>query len=408
MLLRDYLIHIDNVVGMEHLSIESYVSNVISKGIYMGMTQNSSSFTAHFILNSVLVHVESELVHATSAGAQTAMLAGTGSAANLTGPDMAVVLATKRSTLVMPSFRSSPAYAPSAGSSQAEATFLGSRTINSNLYTRRLFDNSFGGNAFIDIPPHVVEHIRKLLRLGGMEQGMESEMRKIVGNYIFQYQLYARELSEDRLTRRMSSLSSEKTILQYCLLFERDTLASALDSLNYTAADSPGYKSFADLLQYQKTLAGSLKHIRSRRKKLIAQLEASKEKKGESVSATPRSNLTPEKHDETPAAAAATEGEAVTKPEVKSYSSVTESLGLKFDIDGLNDDLSTDYSLDIYNYHYHYNVIEKTGDKVRLYGQQSDYPGFSLVTSDVYSRVKNPFMVVNEIAAIRFNELLNK
>jgi hypothetical protein len=87
---------------------------------------------------------------------------------------------------------------------------------------------------------------------------------------------------------------------------------------------------------------------------------------------------------------------------------VSQLYGIQYDCEALGDDLVTDYSLDIYNYHYHFDVMSPANsiDSIHMYGQQTNYAGFSLVAPDLYSRVKNPHMLLNEIGAIRFNETL--
>ena len=417
LLLRDYLIHIDNVSGMEQLSVESYVSNVICKGIFMGMTQNSSAWMAYSFLFSALTFVESDLQPYNNRQSQAMGLQSQASFSNLAVSETPI---TKRSSaLAIPNFRGSPVNLPlvgGAGSNLPYNTFFSSASRPVNIASKRFLEVHLGKSASLDVSPYVSERIRKLTRVAGVEQGMENELRKIVSNYIFQQSLYSRELSDDRLSRRMSSLSSEKSVVQYCLQFERDALASALDSMNYIVSDKAGSKTYSDLHQLQKSVAGIQKHIRSKRKQLLSQqaaieseLTAAAEKPDDPVDGSLSSSNTSIdqiQYDNTEPNTMKQEGGSPEQAPKKPPLTVTESLGLTYDVDSLGGDLSTDYSLDIYNYHYHYDMISSSTDKVKMYGQHSDYPGFSYVAADVYSRIKNPFMLVNEIGAIRFNETL--
>ena len=415
-LLRDYLIHIDNVSGMEHLSIESYVSNIIYKGIYMGMTQNSSAWMAYNFLFTGLAFIESDLQPNNRQSQASGLLLNT----NLAAGNVPETPITKRSSaLTIPNFRGSPANLPLV-SGVPYNTFFSSTSRPVNVSSKRFLEVPVEKNTSLDIVPLVSDHIAKLTRAAGVEQGIFNELKKIVSNYIFQQSIYTRELSNDRLSRRMSSLSTEKSVVQYCLQFERETLASALDSMNYIISDNRNYKSYSDLHLLQKSVAGIQKHIREKRKQLLLAHQAAKESESVATAFTkmekpedaggglPKSSSSDQVNNDMELTT--TKQEAASPEQLyvlpRKPLTVTESLGLHYDVDSLGGDLSTDYSLDIYNYHYHYDMISSSNDKVKMYGQHSDYSGFSYVGADVYSRIKNPFMLVNEIGVIRFNEAL--
>lgn len=275
----------------------------------------------------------------------------------------------------------------------------------------------------LDIPPFVAEHMRGLGKTAKISQGLENELKKCVNSYIFEQHLYARDLSEDRLACRMASLSNEKTLLQYSFLFDRESLASALDTVNYIVGDNPIYKTFQEFFQFQKTLAALQKQIRVRKKQILQHAstttESSSSSRRNSISLrSPGNNIFKDDQDgKSPSASQRDEvslGQVtVEREETRNHTresrTITETLGMEYDHENLQDDLATDYSLDIYNYNYRHDIIA-VDDKsmgVKLYGKQSDYDGFNLVEADLYARVNNPYMILNEVGAIRFNDTLH-
>jgi hypothetical protein len=81
--------------------------------------------------------------------------------------------------------------------------------------------------------------------------GLETEFRKYVNNYVFQQYNYLKEISFERLSRRISTLSSEKSIVQYVTQFEPDFVASGWDQVIYMAKEGPNYVSFRELRAFQ-------------------------------------------------------------------------------------------------------------------------------------------------------------
>lgn len=77
----------------------------------------------------------------------------------------------------------------------------------------------------------------------------------------------------------------------------------------------------------------------------------------------------------------------------------------------LRDDLTTDYSLDIYDYSQNFSSssANETGQDgyVVWYGQHLEYKGFNLVGPDLYTKEGNQHMLMNEIQVRRFQETLN-
>jgi hypothetical protein len=93
----------------------------------------------------------------------------------------------------------------------------------------------------------------------------------------------------------------------------------------------------------------------------------------------------------------------------------SESLGIPMSTsmkELLRDDLTTDYSLDIYDYSNNFNSSSSSSGKeegvtAAWYGKHLDYQGFNLIGPDLYTKEGNQHMLMNEIQVRRFQEIIN-
>ncbi len=207
----------------------------------------------------------------------------------------------------------------------------------------------------------------------------------------------------------MSTLSSERSIVEYTMLFDQDTLCSCFDAMNFVTNDCPTYQSFHELDNLRKSLASLENAIVAKKRDMVAEAEQAqqqaKEQKEEQEQAMAdkkcetglRSAVTTQ--DSTSSLSNAKE---TSKPAARSQS-ISEQLGLSgCDLTDLHSSLSTDYSLEGVFTHYPYNASSAP----TVFGREKDYPGFALQATDLYSRTTNSHLSMNEVCVQRFNEAL--
>lgn len=337
-LLRDYNIDADNVTGMEHLSIESYVSSEVNQGVYQGMQQRESAVAAHGFLMTSLAQVEAELQ-------QSVTNLPLSTAQEPFAPMQPVVSPKARNT-------SSFKRGQNAGVSQAGSTKYDSATDPKTLVRNALLRH-----------PTLESHIEQCLTRVSHVRGLERELRKNVGDYIAQQSAYAKEISYDHVSTRLGSTTSESTIVEYCMLFDHLSLAKDLPDIEFLASCSPAYESFEELGNLRQTL-GPLAARQKEHKEDIVRERIEQDAEHAAATGTGHGN-----------------------------GSVSDQLGLGGNIAGLREDLKTDYSLDRYNHPFPYL------DNIALPGLTQPAQEFFQLDYDLYVRSTNPFMQLNEAAA---------
>jgi hypothetical protein len=133
----------------------------------------------------------------------------------------------------------------------------------------------------------------------------------------------------------MSTLSNERTILEYTMLFDQDTLASSFDHMQFITADTASYQSFTELDNLQASLGSLERSIAARKRELLDEIKQAEE-------ATEAAAVTAENIN----SAVSTLPDAPPAPSIKAKS-VSEQLGLSLtsDLSDLHAGLDTDYSL---------------------------------------------------------------
>ena len=347
-LLRDYNIDADNVTGMEHLSIESYVSSEINQGVYQGMQQRESAIAAHSFLMTSLVQVETEL--------QQSVTNLPSSQAREPFVPVPVAAAPKGRSGSSPLKRGQHVgILQNSGVNKADST-MDIKTVVRHALQRH---------------PTLETHLEQCLSRVDHVRGLERELRKNVSDYIGQQSTYAKEISYDHVSTRLSSTSSESSIVEYCMLYDHLSLAKDLADVEFLASCHPAYESFEEFSNLRQILAP----LASRQ---IKHKEAIVKKRAEEIAQA-----------EAEAAAAA----AATSASADATASVSEQLGLGGNIAGLQEDLKTDYSLDRYNHPFPYL------DNIALPGLSQPGQEFFQLDYDLYVRSTNPFMQLNEAAA---------
>jgi hypothetical protein len=217
-----------------------------------------------------------------------------------------------------------------------------------------------------------------------------------VNNYIFQQYTYNKEISFDRLSRRNSPFTVERSILEYCAQFDYEYLASEISTISYIASSSHGYSSFRDLLALKQTLEPLQKQVEERKRSITREKE-------------PATAVREEKEKKEP----------VIAKQLPMPTTISSSLGIH--IPGLTDDLETDYSLthltvggrekdatlslsagnSVFSSYDDFSLLSTAGSQL-----SKEYEGFVHLGPDLYSKLVNPYLQLNEIGVIRYQEVI--
>jgi hypothetical protein len=357
LLLRDYNIDVDNVFGMEHLSIEGYVSSEVNQGMFQGMPQRESAIAAFAFLFTTLVQVEAEL-QADAAGLD-------GSAREPFAPNPSTKSGARR--------RSQTAHSSGAADHSGAAHH---RSASDGNAGHQVQDPRLLVRLALQKNPALEMHIERCLHRVGNVRGLDQEFRRIVAEYLTQQASYGREMSYDHLSTRLSANTNEHSIIEYAMQFDHRALAQDLDNIEFLARCSPAYESFHELSNLRQTLAPVQAEVRDTKKEVLRALDAQ-------IMTSPQVD----------AVVARSQDDA----SVQTSTTVTDSLGLSGHIPGLQlqEDLQKDYSLDMLGRPFPYV------DNIGLVGVQNP-PGqpqlFYQMDSDLYVRSTNPFMQLNEVA----------
>lgn len=408
-LLKDCRIHVDDVKGMENLASEGYISHEINRGVFQGLSQNSSAILAYGFLFTTIVNVEQELEYFGNyvdqkANASRAVGYNIRSSQNENSTDMKVLHSMRKTSMIM-----------------------------SNEVQERI--------------------IKSILR-SKIALGLEMELKKLINNYIFiQYQ-NAKELSFDRLARRVSPYTPERTILEYSSQFDYDILGSDIDTVAYIASSSPGYTSFRDFFNLRQTVEGNQQSYAKRKSKYLNE-KAKEDNANDQKLSQENQDIQNLLHPSPPSgmtktnSASSLDGLATSSGKNNSNTDLTtisSQLGLT-SIDGLLEDLKTNYDLTSYgsygypqypygtedtfdknNYNHLFpdssnsfaqisgvnmhnaaavtksNSKNLTNNQLHLYDYE--YDGFIHLAPDLYSKMTNPHLQMNEIGVLRFKEAL--
>lgn len=332
-LLKDLRVNVDDVRGMENLAAEGYVTAIMNCGVFQGLAQSSSAVLAYGFLFSSIVNVEAELEFFGNYVDQKASVsrdAGFASHMNELNPTMQALSSMKKTSLIL-----------------------------SN---------------------EVQDRIVRSISRSKVAYGIEVELKKNVNNYIFQQYTYNKEISLDRLSRRISPYTPERTILEYSSQFDYDLLASDFKTVTYIASSSPGYTSFRDLTSLQQKLDHVSKDFEMRRNTQL----------NEAI--TERQDI-----QYIPPAQSSLDGLNGTSR------SITEQLGLR--LEGLIEDLKAQEDWTSFgSVGYPAFPYNSPSDEKQY---ESEYDGFINLAPDLYSKMANPHLQLNEIGVLRFKQALH-
>ena len=202
----------------------------------------------------------------------------------------------------------------------------------------------------VDIPTSVKIQIENILQgRGGVDDdcmSLEEDILNCANKYLYDQLIYSRETDDDRLSTRLSSLTSELDILNYMSLYSNDLIALDMDSISFMLTDrsstKPLHHLYNELLPIQ-TLHETMNNFKQ------DVLQSFYENSIHVTDAVPVVNTT------------LSETDLNRNDNLEPLSSVTSS-----------------------------------GLSVSLSSSQEDYPGFLQTGPNVYAKVSNPHFVCNE------------
>jgi hypothetical protein len=199
----------------------------------------------------------------------------------------------------------------------------------------------------------------------------------------------------------------ERSVLEYCSQFDYDYLASNISTITYIASSSHGYSSFRDLMTLKQTLEPLQKQVEERKREII------REKEPQTVTIMDEAKEEKEKK----------EAHSTVTPMSTTATTISSSLGVH--IPGLTDDLETDYSLNgafdqsplsismtskgasgtpgksVFSSYDDFSLLSTAGSQL-----SKEYEGFVHLGPDLYSKLVNPYLQLNEIGVIRYQEAI--
>jgi hypothetical protein len=246
----------------------------------------------------------------------------------------------------------------------SSATAIATTTSPSSL----LASKSVKSIGTVDIPTSAKIQIENILqgRGGGTSVNIENCMMSLeedilncANKYLYDQLIYSREIDEDRLSTRLSSLTSELDVLNYMSLYSNDLIALDMDSISFMLTDrsstKPLHHLYNELLSIE-SLHETMNHFKQ------DVIQSFYQNSINVADAPPPAD---------PAAADLVH---------ETNGSVNET------------DLNWNEYLDPLSY-----VTSKgVGHLPSSYSSHGDYPGFIQTGPNVYAKVSNPHFVCNE------------
>jgi hypothetical protein len=227
------------------------------------------------------------------------------------------------------------------------------------------------------VPSLSKKHLKKLISQAKAAPGLEDELLSNANQYLQQQSTYAEQIDVEKLSRRISSLTVEKSIIEYARLLDKESVASSVDDITFMASDDPQYQSFYELQNILYAL-GPLKETyaaKANELKVIASKNNVESEPQDKQSRNPLSLLSFKKYKK-------------KTSEKKEKTPSTVPLPVIVSMNDVDDELNT-------------NSLAKS----RI---STEYDGFSMLGPDLYARASNPLLNMNEIAVIAWNRSHSK
>jgi hypothetical protein len=135
------------------------------------------------------------------------------------------------STDMLPQMRQSIAYNKAESSRSSITSFSPAPKIYNSL----------------EPPMEVKDHVKLLTSVGKAAIGIETEVQKNINRYLFQQVSYHRDIDNERLSKRLSNSTTQTSILKYASLYDKYSFVSEFDKISYIATDAPSYQNFDEL-----------------------------------------------------------------------------------------------------------------------------------------------------------------
>lgn len=328
-LLKDHVIHLDDVANMEQLARDAHLAREITKGVYAGLPQSYSATLAVGFLQLSMVWVEGELLRWSDA-LEPSIITSTSTAATGNAPGLPASHARvfhspfpTASQLVgepsTPPRAGAPGTVPPINTTNEQSTErlggLGgfhdhaerreqvARALSSQIASRlqervrecvaqqnRVRFSNFRQHLLVSVEPIEAKiGVASNSIVVAVATGLENELRKIVNNHLFQQYTYSKEISADRLSLRLAGYTSVQTVTAYISQFDTDLVASDWDTMIYMLKDSPSYyMGFKEVHALQPQLHATLRLFQHKKRAYLAEQEKkrqpsaddSKKKKG--------------------------------------------------------------------------------------------------------------------------------
>lgn len=222
----------------------------------------------------------------------------------------------------------------------------------------------------LHVPDNIEEKLHNLARKKGVGSGLSAELQRLAFQYVVQQVLYAKEIDNDRLSSRLSYITSEQVAMKYVNIFESfdtnillETLAIDYEVIQYMLHDNMSIQSYHTLNSYLSSESVQDQYLKfsSSKKKYLA---------------------------------------SITNQ--NSNTAVTNGNSMKMDHVDLSNELmnTTDN-----NEQQNSSEISLSSD-VPLASSDHLYPGLTRIAPDVYIRTSNPYLQMNEIGAIGYSRML--
>jgi hypothetical protein len=230
----------------------------------------------------------------------------------------------------------------------------------------------------VDLPTSAKIQIENILQGSGTEScvSLEEDILNCANKYLYDQLIYSREIDDDRLSTRLSSLTSELDVLNYMSLYANDLIALDLDSISFMLSDRSSTKPLHHL--YNELLSVQTLH------------QTMNQFKSDAIKSFYENSINVSDTD-SPASALAASSPAAADPALAS--SLTAATAATVGKELMDEsDLSWNENLDPLSY----VTSRGVGHLPASYSPHGEYPGFLQTGPNVYAKITNPHFVCNE------------
>lgn len=212
----------------------------------------------------------------------------------------------------------------------------------------------------VQVPSSISQKLSTLSAQAEVCVGLSNELQKHALNYLIQQTSYGKQINPERLSKRLSTLTSERIIMKYMNLYDKDAIVQELDTILYMIKDSSFSYPFNDLEAILHSLLTAHLLYVSRKRIVINEIEK-----------------------------IAKEGKGInSKKNIDKMEGSTSSA-----VNGTRGDIISELRI-LYEI-----LAEKEGRQ---------YIGVTQNAPNVYTRNTNPYLVMNQAAALGFSRVFHR